>query len=74
MNAKTHPTEKFEFQSTLFEKLPPQERRKLNRAIVDRTAPSYRACYEQFRLADRDISFYVFYRYARKLRPSTCVS
>ncbi len=74
MNAKPHPTEKFEFKSTLYDKLTPEERRKLNRAIVDRTPPTHRACYEHFRLADRDIGFYVFYRYARNLRRRAAVT
>ncbi len=74
MNAKPHPTEKFEFKSTLYDKLKPEERRKLNRAVVDRTQPTYRACYEHFHLADRDIGFYVFYRYARNLRRRAAVT
>ncbi len=74
MNARIDPVEKLESQSTLYQKLTPDERRKLNRAIVDRTLPTYRACYEHFRLADRDIGFYVFYRYARNLRRRAAVT
>ncbi len=74
MNAKTNPVEKLESKSTLYEKLSPDERRKLNRAIVDRAQPTYRACYEHFRLADQQIGFYAFYRYARNLRRQAAVT
>ncbi len=42
MNAKTNPVEKLESKSTLYQKLSPDERRKLNRAVVDRAQPTYR--------------------------------
>ncbi len=74
MNAKTNPVEKLESQSTLYDKLSPEQRRKLNRAIVDRAQPTYRACYEHFRLADREIGFYAFYRYARRLRGQATIT
>ncbi len=74
MNAKTSPVEKLESKSTLYEKLTPEQRRKLNRAIVDRAQPTYRACYEHFHLADQQIGFYAFYRYARNLRRQAAVT
>ena len=35
---------------------------------------TYKACYEHFRLADRGIGFFVFYRYARNLRRLAAVT
>ena len=68
MIANAQTLAKLEIKSTLCQKLDPEERRKLNRAIVDRTLPTYKSCYEHFRLADRGIGFFAFYRYARRLR------
>ncbi|MCZ6682260.1 MAG: DUF3486 family protein [Planctomycetota bacterium] len=65
---------KLDFKSTLYHRLPPEDRRKLDRAIVDRTHTTYKSCYEHFRLADRGIGFFVFYRYARNLRRLAAVT
>jgi hypothetical protein len=54
--------------STLFDRLDAAEREKLDRAIVDRSPPTFTACFEAHQLADRGISFDAFYRYARRLR------
>ncbi len=74
MIANAQPLVKLDFKSTLYHRLPPEDRRKLDRAIVDRTHTTYKACYEHFRLADRGIGFFVFYRYARNLRRLAAVT
>ena len=54
--------------SSLFEKLPTDHRRKLNRAIADREPPLLKDVYAEFRLADYQVSRSAFYRYARRRR------
>jgi len=54
--------------SAMFEKLTPEERRKINQAIVDHSQPTYRRLYERFNLLAKGIHFFAFYRYARTLR------
>jgi hypothetical protein len=54
--------------STVFDKLSPDHRRTLDQAIVDRDPPTFRGVYDKFHLADSGVSYYAFYRYARKLR------
>jgi len=54
--------------SSLFEKLDPNLRRKLDRAILNRDPPTYKAAYARFNLADLGVSFAAFYAYARRLR------
>jgi len=60
--------------STLFSKLDPHRRDKLDRAIADGTPPTYTACYQQFNLAQAGISYSAFYRYARRLRTTANMS
>jgi hypothetical protein len=57
-----------ESQSSLLTKLDADTRRRLDRAIIDRSPPTYRGLYETFELADMDVSFTAFYYYARRLR------
>jgi len=59
--------------STIFEKLDPHRRRKLDRAIIDRSPPTYRAVFDHFRLGDSGVSFTAFYYYARRLRARAAV-
>jgi hypothetical protein len=54
--------------STLFEKLPPDLRRRLDQAIIDHDPPRYRALHAKFNLAAHGVSFTALYRYARRLR------
>ena len=54
--------------STLLEKLPRETLSNLESAIIHRTPPTFRACFEEFSLADHGISFSAFYRFARRLR------
>lgn len=60
--------EKIETQSSLYEKLAPDFRRRLDQAIVDHDPPTYRALFDKFKLADHSVSFMAFYRYARRIR------
>lgn len=53
---------------SIFKNLTPEQRRHLDRAIADRDPPSYKEVYRRFRLAERNVSFSAFYRYARKIR------
>ncbi len=54
--------------STIVKNLTPEQRSHLDRAITDRDPPTYKGIYKRFRLAERNISFSAFYRYARKIR------
>jgi hypothetical protein len=54
--------------TTIYDKLSPDLRHALDQAIVDRDPPTFRAAYDKFRLEAAGVSFYAFYRYARKLR------
>lgn len=55
-------------QSSLYEKLDPELRDKLDRAIVERRPASLQDCYNDFDLKNRGISRAAFYRYAQRLR------
>ncbi|HKQ46571.1 MAG TPA: hypothetical protein VJZ71_00705 [Phycisphaerae bacterium] len=55
-------------QSSVFARLDPDLRKKLDHAIVDRKPATLQACYDEFSLADLSVSRAAFYRYARKLR------
>ena len=68
MTDQTKLLEKIETQSSLYEKTDPDFRRSLDRAVIDRDPPTYKALYNKFKLAAKDISFMAFYRYARRLR------
>jgi len=59
---------KHDTNSSIFEKLPADQRQKLNQAIVDRDPPTLKAAYERFRLDKHQISLSAFYRYARRRR------
>ncbi|HVP10189.1 MAG TPA: hypothetical protein VMV94_03270 [Phycisphaerae bacterium] len=52
----------------MYEKISPDLRRTIDQAIVDHDPPTYREIHEKFGLAERGISFWVFYRYARNIR------
>jgi hypothetical protein len=54
--------------TTMYDKLSPDLRCVIDQAVVDRDPPTFRGIYEKFRLADAGLSYYAFYRYARKLR------
>lgn len=58
-------------QSSVYERLEPDLRKKLDRAIADRQPASLQACYEAFELASHGVSRAAFYRYARRLREQT---
>lgn len=55
-------------QSSLYEKLDPDLRKELDRAIVERRPASLQVCYDDFGLKARGISRAAFYRYAQRLR------
>ncbi|HVP11022.1 MAG TPA: hypothetical protein VMV94_07525 [Phycisphaerae bacterium] len=65
--------DKIETQSSLYEKLPKDLRRQLDQAIVDHDPPTYRGLFDKFKLADRNISFMAFYRYARRIRANAAL-
>lgn len=54
--------------SSLYEKTTPDDRRKIDRAIVNRDPPTYRGVFEKFSLAAKGVSFTAFYNYARRIR------
>ncbi|HVP09703.1 MAG TPA: hypothetical protein VMV94_00790 [Phycisphaerae bacterium] len=54
--------------TAIYDKLSPDLRRAIDRAVVDRDPPTFRGVYERFRLADHGVSFHSLYRYARRLR------
>ena len=54
--------------STIYARVPHEIRNELDRAIVNYAPPTYRACYQQFGLADLGVKYSAFYLYARKLR------
>jgi hypothetical protein len=55
-------------QSSIYARLDPDLRKKLDRAIVERQPATLQSCYDEFALAGRGISRGAFYRYARRLR------
>lgn len=55
-------------QSSIYQRLDPDLRKKIDRAIVERQPASLQACYDEFSLAERGVSRGAFYRYARRLR------
>ncbi len=55
-------------QSSLFDKLPEELRRRLDLAIVHRIPPTFKEVWMQFELAKFGVSFSALYRYARRLR------
>ncbi|HVP13113.1 MAG TPA: hypothetical protein VMV94_18200 [Phycisphaerae bacterium] len=57
-----------ETNSSMFEKVPPGLRSKIDRALVDRSPPTYKGVFEQFKLAELGVSYHAFYRYARRVR------
>ncbi|HKQ50471.1 MAG TPA: hypothetical protein VJZ71_20535 [Phycisphaerae bacterium] len=59
--------------STIYEKTTADERRKVDRAIVNRDPPTYRGVFEKFRLAEKGVSFTAFYNYARRIRAAAQV-
>jgi len=54
--------------SSVFENLPPDLRRAVNVAIIERCPSNFRAIWMQFELGKFGVSYYAFYRYARRLR------
>src|SRR5262245_54281203 len=55
-------------QSSLFEKLSPDQRRAVDVAIVERIPPTYAAVWMDHQLGEKGITYSAFYRYARRLR------
>ena len=60
--------DKLDNHSTVFEKTTPQERIKIDRAIIDRDPATYRAIFKVFKLIAKGFSFTSFYYYARRIR------
>lgn len=60
--------ERLDSRSSVYEKLTPDQRRKIDRALIDRDPPTYRAVFKKFNLAARGLSFTAFYSYARHVR------
>jgi hypothetical protein len=60
--------EKLETKSSVYKKLDPETRRRLNRAIVDRQPATYRGIFEHYNLAKAGVSFTAFYYYAKRVR------
>lgn len=67
-DSDTHPCHEIESHSSLLAKLPPDSRRLLDQALIDRDPPTYRAVFDKFKLADHRVSFTSFYYYARRIR------
>jgi hypothetical protein len=65
---------KIETQSSLYEKLTPDLRRQLDRAIADHEPATYQALFDKFELAGRGVSFAAFYRYARRVRANVALA
>jgi hypothetical protein len=59
--------------STLLEKLHPDYRRGLDRAIIERDPPSLADVFARFHVASKGISRSAFYRYAARLRASAAL-
>lgn len=57
--------------SSLFEKLTPDLRKTLDRAIIDRTPATYRALFEHFKLREHGVSFAALCRYAKRIRDAS---
>src|SRR5262245_7751603 len=64
----TDPSAHARSRSTIFAKTAPDFRREIDRAIVNRTPPTYKGVYDNFKLRDRVISFTSFFLYARRVR------
>ena len=54
--------------SSVCDKVPADLRRDLDRAVVDRDPPTYRALFKKFNLAEHGVSLTAFFYYARRLR------
>src|SRR5215468_2881682 len=54
--------------STVLEKLPREVRAAVDRALVNRDPPTYRAIFQKFELNLFNISFSSFYAYGRRVR------
>lgn len=54
--------------STVLDKIPPDRRRQIDLAVIDRDPPAIQAVFDKFSLAEKGVSRSAFYRYARKLR------
>src|SRR5262245_31632843 len=54
--------------SAVFEKLTPEFRAKIDRAIVDRACPTYKAIHATYKLEQHGINYVAFWRYAHRLR------
>ena len=54
--------------SSVLEKVPADLRQKVDRAVIDRDPPTYRALFKKFDLAERGVSLTAFFYYARRLR------
>jgi hypothetical protein len=67
-------SDKIETQSSLYEKLTPDLRRQLDRAIADHEPATYQALFDKFELAGRGVSFAAFYRYARRVRTNVALA
>ncbi len=54
--------------STVLEKIPPDRRRQIDLAVIDRDPPAIQAVFDKFSLAEDGVSRSAFYRYARRTR------
>jgi len=60
--------------SSIYDKTTPDDRRKIDRAIVDRDPPTYRGVFKKFGLAEKSVSFTAFYNYARRIRSAATMN
>jgi hypothetical protein len=65
---------KIEIQSSLYEKLTPDLRRRIDRAIADHEPVTYQGLFDKFELAAHGVSFMAFYRYARRIRTNVALA
>lgn len=60
--------------STLFSKLTAEERAALDEALINRDPPTYKAVYEKFRLAEKQVSYTAYFCYARRIRHRAAIA
>ncbi|MBN2563561.1 MAG: hypothetical protein JXQ75_21795 [Phycisphaerae bacterium] len=65
--------EKQDSNSSVLDKTTSQLRREINKALVDRDPPTYKAVYAKFKLEKHGISYHAFYRYARRVRSAAAM-
>ena len=60
--------DKVDSKSSLFEKVPPDLRRQVNQALIDRDPHTYQGVFDKFNLAAFGVSFTAFYNYGKRIR------